>query len=217
MNEAISLENISKSYGNNLILNNLNLTISYGKVLCISGSNGSGKSTLIRILAGLIKADSGDLLVDGNLINKSNSSFRRRIGVLLDSNMIYENMTVFENLKLASALYSINDTQNTIKSTSKILGISHLFDTKVKELSKGFKKRTELTKILLHQPDIILLDEPEINLDEKSVQIVKDIINTRKSKGAAILVCTHSKLFLRDIGQEFGSIENGKIILTHSR
>jgi heme ABC exporter ATP-binding subunit CcmA len=217
MNEAIYAENISKSYGNKIILDELSLKVAYGEMICISGVNGSGKSTLIRILSGLIKPDSGNIFIDGNQIVTNNSSFRKKFGVLLDSKMIYENMSVSENLKFSSALYNIENPRKEIDSITKILGIYDFLDTRVKNLSKGFKKRTELAKILLHKPKIILLDEPEINLDKNSIKILKEIILSERKKGAAIILCTHSEEFMNEVGQRFISIDNGELITSKSK
>ena len=217
MNEAIYAENISKSYENKIILDKLSLKVAYGEVLCISGVNGSGKSTLIRILAGLIKPDSGEIFINGNQIITNNSSFRKNFGVLLDSKMIYENMSVLENLKFSSVLYNIENPKKEIASITKILGIYDFLDTRVKNLSKGFKKRTELAKVLLHKPKIILLDEPEINLDKNSIKILKEIILSESKKGSAIILCTHSERFMSEVGKRFISIDNGELINSKSK
>ncbi|MDP7194371.1 MAG: heme ABC exporter ATP-binding protein CcmA [Dehalococcoidia bacterium] len=217
MNEAIYAENISKSYENKIILDKLSLKVAYGEVLCISGVNGSGKSTLIRILAGLIKPDSGKIFINGNQIITNNSSFRKNFGVLLDSKMIYENMSVLENLKFSSVLYNIENPKKEIASVTKILGIYDFLDTRVKNLSKGFKKRTELAKVLLHKPKIILLDEPEINLDKNSIKILKEIILSESKKGSAVILCTHSEGFMSEVGKRFISIDNGELINSKSK
>lgn len=217
MNEAIYAENISKSYENKIVLDKLSLKVAYGEVLCISGVNGSGKSTLIRILAGLIKPDSGEIFINGNQIITNNSSFRKNFGVLLDSKMIYENMSVLENLKFSSALYNIKNPKKEIDSVTKILGIYDFLDTRVKNLSKGIKKRTELAKVLLHKPKIILLDEPEINLDKNSIKILKEIILSESKKGSAVILCTHSEVFMSEVGKRFISIDNGELINSKSK
>ena len=213
MDEAISLENITKSFGNNLILEDLNLKIVYGEVLCVSGRNGSGKSTLIRILSRLINPDSGNFFFNGKPIHDS-KEFRKNIGVLLDSNMLYQDMTILENLKFSSSLYGIKNPQKNINYVSELLGISNYLKSRVKELSRGFKKRTELAKILLHQPQIILLDEPEINLDKATIETLKDIIVQERKKGASIVLCTHSEQFNEPIGQKFAYIKDRKLILS---
>tara|TARA_B100000029_G_scaffold468243_1_gene505074 strand:- start:1308 stop:1958 length:651 start_codon:yes stop_codon:yes gene_type:complete len=213
MNEAISLENITKSFGNNLILEKLNLKIVYGEVLCISGKNGSGKSTLIRILSRLITTDSGDYFFNGKPIHDS-KEFRKKIGVLLDSNMLYQDMTILENLKFSSSLYGIKNPQKNINYVSELFEISNFLNSKVKELSRGFKKRTELAKILLHKPQIIILDEPEINLDKATIETLKDIIVQERKKGAAIILCTHSEQFDQSTIQKFAYIKDRKLILS---
>lgn len=187
MKTIIELKNINKSFGKNIVINNLNLDIEEGKVTGIIGRNGSGKTVLLKIMCGLYIPNEGSVLLNGEklLVDKPNNLF----GILIDTNFL-DNETAYKNLKLLSYL----DKKITDKDIFAVLdkvGLDFKNKTKYRNYSTGMKQKLKLAQVLLFKPSILILDEPFNGLDEESVTLFRNIIKEYRENHATIIITSH--------------------------
>ena len=198
--KILSLKKIFKSYEANVVIDNFSFDIDYGESVGIFGKNGSGKSTILKICCGLIQPDSGSISVMGKSFSSSEESLqiKSRMGVMLHDDMIYPQLTVKENLVFYSKILGIKNTTENIQKISSLLDIDEYMNVPVIKLSNGNKRRASLGKSLLNNPDILIADEPESNLDDKGKEIVSKVLSNRRKRGLTNFFSTHSKDFLKE-------------------
>ena len=188
MNEII-ISGISKTIKGTEILKNIDLKLRGGKIYGLYGSNGSGKTMLLRAVAGLIRIDSGSIIINGKQLHKE-TDFPESIGVVIENPQFWDGYTGFENLKiLASIKKQIND--EAIRATLEKVGLD-LGDKKtVKKYSLGMKQKLGIAQAIMESPDIILLDEPTNALDKKSTENIRGIIAEEAARGAIVVIASH--------------------------
>jgi len=164
------------------------------------GKNGSGKSTILKICCGLLQPDSGNIRVMGKSFTSSEESLqiKSRMGVMLHDDMIYPQLTIKENLIFYSKILGIKDATENIQKISSLVDIDKYMNVPVIKLSNGNKRRASLGKSLLNNPEILIADEPESNLDDKGKEIVSKVFNYRRERGLTNFFSTHSKDFLKE-------------------
>lgn len=206
---------ISKSFGKKNILNKINLEINKGEIFGILGPSGSGKSTLMKVLMGLIQPDHGIINYDGIDITKDSSFLRKLIGLTTQENSFYDKLTVYENMKYYANLYSVNLEKQKLNSfIDSLLRSVHLLDAKNKvsdQLSGGMKRRLDFAISLLHDPKLLILDEPTTGLDPSLVKEFWKIVKTFSSQGKTILVISHIFPEIHENCNRVGILFNGKI------
>ena len=188
---AIKVEDLVKSYAEVMVLRRIKFSLQPGEVAVILGANGAGKSTLLRILAMLTQPDSGSIEIYGNDIAKNGPQARALTGSVLHSPMLYTDMSVRENLTLFAELYRLKNIDTLIEKNACKVGIQSRLDHRVRTLSHGFQKRTALARALMHEPQLLLLDEPESGLDSRSVSYLENVVEEYRSSGRTILMTTH--------------------------
>ena len=189
--EILTIQNLSKSFGTTLAVNNISFSVTRGSFFAFLGPNGAGKSTTINILTTLLKQDSGSFLLNNN---SDNVYIRNKIGVVFQDNMLDEYLTVKENLLLRGALY-LQDNQSLIERYNKVKQDFSLQDVehkKFKYLSGGQKRRVDIARALLANPEILFLDEPTTGLDPESRKMVWEIIkNLKLNSNLTVFLTTH--------------------------
>ncbi|MBI01774.1 MAG: heme ABC exporter ATP-binding protein CcmA [Chloroflexi bacterium] len=188
---AIKVEDVVKSYAEVMVLRRIKFSLQPGEVAVILGANGAGKSTLLRILAMLTQPDSGSIDIYGNNIAKNGPQARALTGSVLHSPMLYTDMSVRENLTLFAELYRLKNIDTLIEKNACKVGIQSRLDHRVRTLSHGFQKRVALARALMHEPKLLLLDEPESGLDSRSVSYLENVVEEYRSSGRTILMTTH--------------------------
>ena len=211
----ISLKNISKSYGNHLILKNIDLDIYEGDFICIFGKSGEGKSTLLNIIGTLENYDSGDLISFSKLNpirNAKDRDYLRRekIAYLFQNFALVENMTVEENMKLAIKYRKVKDKAGCITSALRAMGVSDKLKSKVFELSGGEQQRVAMARNMVKPFDILLADEPTGSLDYENKMIVIDSLIRLNNEGKTIVVVSHDNDF-KQIANKSYLIESASI------
>ncbi|SVC98771.1 uncharacterized protein METZ01_LOCUS351625, partial [marine metagenome] len=161
----IKIQGLNKAYGRNKIFQNLDLIINYGEICALIGINGSGKTTLLKILSTLIKPDSGSLSISGFTASKEGEDIRKLIGLVTHNHLLYNQLTGYENLKFVGKLYGVHYIDEKIKELSSLLKLDKVLDKRIGYLSHGLQKRISIARALIHNPSLLLLDEPESNLD----------------------------------------------------
>ena len=200
----IELNNIDKSYGKEKVLNDLSLTIDSGKITVLVGKNGSGKSTLIRIMAGLVMPDSGDVTLANGLT----------MGVMLGGDVnLYNKLTGREIIEFFGQLRGMSSAciNKRIDEMDEILDLSEFINKRAYTFSRGMRQKIALTISVIHNPDIILLDEPSTGLDIEAVNDVIRFLKYLKSDNKTIFIASHNVFEISDLSDSIAFLKNGKI------
>ena len=209
---AFGFKEVSKNFQNIKALNSVSLDIPLNSIFGLLGPNGSGKSTLMRILAGLIKSWEGTLKIGDDFLTSGNSDYLKNFGFLIESPCFYEYLSAFDNLKIFSRLMRINT-----ESISKVLETVNLTERgndKVKTYSYGMKQRLGLAQCLLHDPKILILDEPNNGLDPSGIREMSKIINGLHKNGKTICISTHILSEVDSICTHAAILQKGKKLAT---
>jgi putative ABC transport system ATP-binding protein len=216
----LELKNVSKSYfeGNSkhFVLNDLKLNVSKGEIIILLGKSGSGKSTLLNIISGIDIPDSGSVLIDGTDITKLSEKERtlvrrNKVGFIFQFFNLIPTLTVKENLLLPLELTGTNNTEEKINSILSEVGLANRANTYPDKLSGGEQQRIAIARALIHNPDIILADEPTGNLDyETGLQIVDLLDRVVKKKGKTMIMVTHSKDVI-GLADKIYSLKEGRL------
>jgi ABC-2 type transport system ATP-binding protein len=211
----IELSDFTKCYGDLVAVDRLNLTIHQGETFGFIGPNGAGKSTTIRFLATLLKPTRGDGKVNGYSVTRDPLDVRRSIGYMPDSFGVYERMKVGQFLEFFAAAYRVPRTRRAkvIGGVLERLGLSLKRNASLGGLSRGMKQRLCLAKTLLHDPPVLILDEPASGLDPRARVEMKSILRELRESGKTILISSHILSELADCCTTVGIIERGKLLV----
>lgn len=211
MKEAyIDIKNINKTIGNNVVLDNISISLEKGKIYGFRGKNGSGKTMLFRAICGLINVDSGEIIIDNKVLGKD-ISFPNSLGVLIEYPGFLDNLTGFRNLKYLAEIKGIISDKD-IEEAIKKVGLDPKDTRKFKKYSLGMKQRLGIAQAIMEDPELIILDEPTNALDIDGVRLINDIILDMKSKGKTILIANHDKEELESVADEILFVDRGRII-----
>jgi ABC-2 type transport system ATP-binding protein len=210
----IEVVNFTKRYGDFIAVDNLSFAIGKGEIFGFIGPNGAGKSTTIRFLATLLRPTSGEGRVAGHSVTAEPMAVRRVIGFMPDDFGVYDGMKVWEFLDFFAVAYEIPRAyrKKIIGEVLDLLDLSHKRDDYVNGLSKGMKQRLCLAKTLVHDPPVLILDEPASGLDPRARLEMKALLNELKSMGKTILISSHILSELADFCTSIGIIERGKLL-----
>lgn len=216
--EILKVENIKKSFNNNVVLKDINLSVNKGEVVCLIGASGSGKSTLLRCMNLLEKPDSGNIYYHNRNIMDSDikiEDIRKNIGMVFQSFNLFDNLNVIKNCTLAPKLV-LKETNSKIENYAmqllKSVGMEEFAYYPVRKLSGGQKQRVAIARALTMNPDIILFDEPTSSLDPESVEDVLDVMQSLAQQGMTMVVVTHEMLFARDVATKVLFMHDGIIL-----
>lgn len=188
---AIIVEGLEKSYRDWPVLWNLDLTVPWGESLALFGANGAGKTTLLRILAASVRPDAGAVRIGGRDLLRQTGAARRRIGVVGHRSFLYEDLTPRENLLYYAQLYGLPDREARAATALERMGLAARANHRVRALSNGMQKRAAIARAILHQPDVLLLDEPEAGLDQDSRRILGELLAEWTAAGRSAVFTTH--------------------------
>lgn len=206
---SIEVNNISKSYGAQKVLDNISFSVKKGEIVGFLGPNGAGKSTLMKILTTYIAADEGSAAVNGFDVNSQAKSVQQSIGYLPEHNPLYLDLYVREYLAFNADVYKVAKTR--IEEVIQLTGLSNESHKKISQLSKGFRQRVGLANALLHNPDVLILDEPTTGLDPNQLVEIRNVIkNVGKDK--TVFLSTHIMQEVEAICDRVIIINNGKIV-----
>ena len=212
----IELLNFTKRYGDLLAVDNLTLKIEPGEMFGFIGPNGAGKSTTIRFLATLLKATGGDGIVNGYHVNKDPLGVRRSVGYMPDNFGVYDGMKVWEFLDFFAVAYQIprDRRRQVVGDVLDLLDLTGKREAFVNSLSRGMKQRLCLAKTLVHDPPVLILDEPASGLDPRARVEVKALLKELRRMGKTILISSHILTELADCCTSIGIIERGKLLMS---
>lgn len=214
MIETLKLE---KSYGFRQALKSTTLLIEQGQVVALAGPNGAGKSTLLKILATLARPTRGRAAIHGIEIPDGAMKARATIGYVGHATLLYDELTIAENLRYYARLYGLEKIEARISETAKQVGIEKRLNDTVRTLSRGYQQRVSLARALLHRPQVFLFDEPWTGLDQNSAGVLNAIFERARADGATVLFSSHE--FERSLGAADRALimRNGKMIYDGTR
>jgi len=214
MEPVISIRNLEKSYGSKQVLKGINLEVYAGQVLGYIGPNGAGKSTTVKILCGLLSDYEGEVKVKGYDLKKDALKVKAMIGYVPELAELYDVLTPLEFLKLMGSLYNLDETvcENRIGRMMAALGLEQQLNERMETFSKGMKQKVLIASGLLHNPDIIILDEPLSGLDANSVIIIKDLISKLAKEGKTIFYCSHMMDVVEKVSDRIILINQGVVV-----
>ncbi|MCE1253892.1 MAG: ABC transporter ATP-binding protein [Anaerolineae bacterium] len=210
----IKTMHLTHQYGNFKAVNDLNLDVFSGELFGFLGPNGAGKSTTMKILAGLLQPTSGSALVAGYDIHKDTINAKKAVGFMPDELALYEKLTGNEFLRFIGGLYGLSDTEikNRCKPLLDMLGLEEKKDQLIQGYSHGMRQKIGLACALLHDPKVLLLDEPLSGLDPRAARLVKDVLRAFCQQGGTVMLSTHTLEIAERMCDRIGIINHGELI-----
>ncbi len=211
---VLSLKGLQKSYGNLVAVKDLSLDVYRGEVFGFLGPNGAGKTTTIKMICGLLKSDAGEILINNHSLNDHYRQCKRIMGLCPEDLVIWESLTCLEQLEFIGRQYDLSRDAAKKKALEllDILGLIDKRNTLAKELSSGMKRRLNIALALVHDPEILILDEPQAGLDPQSRIMVREYIRSL-SKRITVILTTHDMDEVDKLADRVGIIDNGQMLV----
>jgi ABC-2 type transport system ATP-binding protein len=210
----IELINLTKRYGKTLAVNRLNLSVTPGEIFGFIGPNGAGKTTTIRMMGGTLSPTEGTVIIDGIDMADHPEEAKKRIGFIPDRPFLYEKLTGMEFMRFSADLYGVGDGIFLEKAQDilKTFGLFEWSHDLIEAYSHGMKQRLIISAALLHDPKVIVVDEPMVGLDPAAIKMVKDILMNLSRQGTTIFMSTHTLSVAEDLCDRIGIIHKGSLI-----
>ena len=210
---SIEVQSVTKSYGNQLALNEISFSANKGEIIGFLGPNGAGKSTMMKIITGFISPTKGTVFVSGIDVLKSPKKTKAKIGYLPEQNPLYHEMYVKEYLQFQASIFKIS--KETISTVIKTVGLTPESHKKISQLSKGYQQRVGIAAAIIHNPDVLVLDEPTTGLDPNQIQEIRTLIK-KLGKEKTILFSTHIMQEVEAVCDRFIIIKKGELLIDKS-
>lgn len=213
-NVALSIKNLRVAFGNKIVLKGVNLEVERGQIIGYIGPNGAGKSTTIKAILGLVKNYTGDIRIFNDAISDGDLNYKRKIGYVPETAEIYDALTAEEYLTFIGRLYGLDEKRvgRKARTLMRVLELESAYRTRLSSYSKGMRQKVVLISSLLHNPDILFLDEPLSGLDANSVSVVKDILTQLVSKGKTIFYSSHIMEVVQKISNRIVLLNEGRVV-----
>ena len=189
---ALAVDGLARAFGHVRALRGVSFALGRGEVLAVFGPNGAGKTTLLRILAGLLRPDSGSVLIDGAPLVRGDAAQRRRLGLISHASLCYDGLTAAENLEFYARLYGLAEPRARAREALGTVALADRADTLTWSMSRGMLQRLAIARALLHDPDIVLLDEPFTGLDPHAAAGLREQLARLRSARRSVVLVTHN-------------------------
>lgn len=211
--KTLVIKNIKKRFSNVWAVKNLNLELNPGEIFVLLGPNGAGKTTTLKLIAGLLHPTDGEIYIKDIDVKKEPIKAKSLIGYIPDEPFIYNKLTGREFINFIAAIYNIKreNYEKRMEDLFKKLEIGDWIDEFSESYSHGMKQKVIMCQLFLHNPDLILIDEPLVGLDPKSSKTVREIFFDLRNKGKTLFICTHTLSFAKDIASRIGIISTGEL------
>jgi len=206
---AVAVDKIWKFYGDYPALRDISFAVEPGTCTALIGRNGAGKTTLLRTIAGLSRAAKGSITILGGDVHSE--ATRRRVGVLGHAIGIYDELTAMENLRLFADLYSIPDRDNAAMKWLERVGLERVANGLVREFSRGMRQRLAVARAFLHDPEVLLLDEPFTSLDDKAIAVLQEVLRKGLEEGRTVVMSTHQLREALELATHVVLINRGRL------
>ena len=211
---AVRVRGAKKAFGRSAVLRGVDFDLARGEILCLMGANGSGKTTLLKIVATIAKPDAGEIIVGGVDARRDGAKARRIIGAALHDPLLYDDLTARENLRFFCRMYGLDRADERAERVSALMGMSERLDMRAGAMSHGMKKRFGIARALLHEPSVLLLDEPETGLDQDAAALLDKAITGADGARRAVIMTTHDRERARRLGDRIATLRNGRLTIT---
>ncbi len=211
---AISLCNVRKSYGRHVAVEGLSLEVPRGQLFAFLGPNGAGKTTTIKMIVGLLRPDSGEVAVCGQHLGNNGLAAKAQLAYVPDQPFLYEKLTGREFLYFVAEMYQIEKAKRdrTLSELIRRLDAAEYLDQLTESYSHGMKQKVVLAAALLHQPALLVIDEPMVGLDPRSVREVKDLLKEHTRAGGTVFMSTHTLDIAESLADRIGIINHGRLV-----
>ena len=215
-NTMIEFENVTRSYGNKVAVKDLTLRVAGGELFAFLGPNGAGKTTSIKMIAGLLRPNRGCVRVCGYDVVKQTRQTNQRISYIPDEPYLYDKLTGREFLQFIAELYGLDGraADNKIGQQIDYFDLADFLDDLAETFSHGMRQRLVFAAALLHDPEVLVVDEPMVGLDPRNIRLVKDMLRARVAAGAAVFMSTHTLAIAEEICDRIGIIDRGQLLFT---
>lgn len=209
----IRLENVTKKFGNTVAVDNLSLEVKKGECFAFLGPNGAGKTTTVKLITGLLKPTSGKIFVAGYDLTNDSIKAKRYISYIPDVPYLYDKLTGYEFLEFTARLFDVpqGEIYKRIKDVVELFNLQQYQHQLIEDYSHGTKQRLVICAALIHDPKIIVVDEPMVALDPSGIRLVKDIFREKTRNGVTIFMCTHTLPIAEELASRIGIIHKGRL------
>jgi heme ABC exporter ATP-binding subunit CcmA len=207
---ALEISDVWKYYGDFPALREVGLRIAPGSTLALLGRNGAGKTTLLRIVAGLSTPSRGSIKIHGSEARQE--ATRRRIGVLGHGIALYDELSAVENLRLFGRLYGLPDPGKRADEMLERVGLARVRDGLAREFSRGMRQRLAVGRAFLHDPEVLLLDEPFTALDDRAIAVLQSMIQSMRERGRTIVMSTHQLREALELASHVALLQRGQLV-----
>ncbi len=208
----IRLIDLTKVYNKTIAVDHINLEVKTGSIMGFLGPNGAGKTTTIKMIAGILKPTKGRIILNGIDLLKEPEKAKKITGFIPDRPFLYERLTGKEFLEFVSEMYFVENPEKKIDEMLRKFELEDFKDELIESYSHGMKQRIAFCAALIHDPEILIVDEPTVGLDPKGIRMIKDVFKGLAKRGKTIFVSTHSLSFAEEIADEVAIINSGKLI-----
>ena len=208
----IEIQGLTKSFGHIYALRGVDLQVAEGEFLTIVGPNGAGKTTFLRILATLLKPTRGFVRINGLDLAPADVEVRRQIGFVSHQPLIYSNLTVAENLRFYGRIYDVPELEQRVETLLSLVGLDGRTHSLARTLSRGMQQRLSVARSIIHEPSIMLLDEPYTGLDQQAARMLRRLLQTVSNKSHTVLMTTHNLEHALEPADRLVILSGGQIV-----
>ena len=210
----IDIQGVTRSYGNRIAVNELELKVAEGEVVTLLGHNGAGKSTTLKMLVGLLRPSQGTITVNGYDVVEHKREVSRMIGYVPDQPFLYDKLSGREFLQFVGEMFGLTHSEvaEAIERESQRFELTEFLDQLTESYSHGMRQRTVFAAALIHQPEILVVDEPMVGLDPLSIRLVKDLLRDYASRGKTVLMSTHTLSVAEEIANRVSVMRSGELV-----
>ncbi len=208
---AVEVRGLKKSYGLKPILRGVDFSLQQGQRLALLGANGAGKTTILRILAGLSRPSAGTIHVTGVDLMRDAQRVRQRVGLVAHQPYLYEELTVVENLLFFARLYAVEKARERVQELMERLGLEKRARERVGALSRGQVQRVAWARAMVHDPHLLLLDEPDTGLDQEGQHLINDLLAEHRTRGGSVIFTTHQLEQALELSDRIVMLRHGRI------
>ncbi len=208
----IQIQSLVKSFGHTYALRDVHLEVPKAEFLTIVGPNGAGKTTLLRILATLLKPTNGLVRIDGLDLASGSAEIRRRIGFVSHQSLIYGNLTVEENLRFYGRIYEVPALEERVEMLLHLVGLEARHRDPARALSRGMQQRLAIARAIIHQPSVMLLDEPYTGLDQQATEMLRQLLQTISAESRTVIMTTHNLERAVELCDRLAILARGRVV-----
>ncbi len=212
----IQVDHLVKRFGAKTVLSNLDFQVEEGEFVALMGPNGAGKTTFLRILSSLMKPTYGTVIVAGYHLPAQSAAVRSRMGIVSHLPLLYGDLTAEENLRFFGMMYSVLDLKTRISSVLDLIGLANRKADLVRTFSRGMQQRLAIGRAILHDPAVLLLDEPHTGLDQDACEMLDRLLREVAATGRTVVMTSHDLARVQDLARRFDVLSRGKIVASIS-